>query len=156
MLAGAIQGRRVTIARGLAASVIGSVVLLSVPASAQDVASAPTAVDSVERGLRLRTDLGFRYNTIGLPDPPVRLEVDDIVNDEDDADVSGLVIFGYDRAFGAPMVVDFMGDFSADVGGDSPVSPFLDQASVFPQARLFSAFVGLSGAPGEEIGRAHV
>ena len=111
----------------------------------------PTTVDTVERGLRLRVDVGGRYKTIGLPDPPVRLEVDEVVNDEDDADVTGLVIFGYDRPFGTPLLVDFMGDFAADVGGDSPVSPFLDPASALPQARLYSAFVGLSGGPGEVL-----
>lgn len=159
MLAGAVQGRRVTTpafvrpVRSLAASVLLSATFVT-GASAQDAplpTDVPTAVDNVERGLRLRMDLGARYNTIGLPDPPVRLEVDDVVNDEDDADVTGLVIFGYDRAFGAPLVVDFMGDFAADVGGDSPVSPFLDQASVFPQARLYSAFVGLSGSPSDGL-----
>jgi hypothetical protein len=152
MLAGAVQRRRVTSTRSLAASVLLLAAVGGTGAAAQDVvATVPTYVDTVERGLRLRMDLGLRYNTVGLPDPPVRLEVDDIVNDEDDVDVSGLVIFGYDRPFGAPLVADFMGDFTGDIGGDSPVSPFLDQASFLPQARLYSAFVGLSGAPGEAL-----
>lgn len=156
MLAGAVERRRVTNARGLAVAPLFTLLFTSsfvAPAAlAQDVsASVPTYVDTVERGLRFRTDLGLRYNTVGNPDPPVRLEVDDVVNDEDDVDVMGLVIFGYDRPFGAPLMVDFMGDFTGDIGGDSPVSPFLDQASFIPQARLYSAFVGLSGAPGEAL-----
>jgi hypothetical protein len=152
MLAGAVERRRVTNARGLAVALLFTSSVVPSAALAQDVsADVPTYVDTVERGLRFRTDLGLRYNTVGNPDPPVRLEVDDVVNDEDDVDVMGLVIFGYDRPFGAPLMVDFMGDFTGDIGGDSPVSPFLDQASFIPQARLYSAFVGLSGAPGEAL-----
>jgi hypothetical protein len=123
--------------------------LASAPVASVPVESVPTVVDTLERGLRLRTDVWGRFNTIGRPNPPVRLEVDDIVNDESDTDVSGVVIFGYDRPFGVPIVTDLMGDFNVDVGGDSPVSPFLDQASAGPQARLYSAFIGLSGGPGE-------
>jgi hypothetical protein len=122
----------------------------SAAAAAQDVeAQVPTYVDSVERGLRLRADLWGRYNTIGLPDPPVRLEVDEVVNDNDDLDVNGLVLFGWDRPFGVPVAADFMGDIRSDIGGDSPVSPFLDDTSVVPRAHLYSAYVGFSGAPGE-------
>jgi hypothetical protein len=123
---------------------------LAAEAQAQD-SDVPTYVDTVERGLRMRLDLWGRYNTVGLPDPPVRLNVDEIVDDQDDLDVNGLVILGWDRPFGVPMVGDFMGHITGDVGGDSPVSPFLDDASAQPRARIYSAFVGISGAPGEAL-----
>jgi hypothetical protein len=116
-----------------------------------DPSVVPTQVDTVKRGLRMRTDLWGRYNTVGLPAPPVRLDVDDVVNDGDDLDVQGLVIFGYDRPFGMPIAADLMGDVRGDVGGDSPVSPFLDEYSAVPRLRLYSAFIGLSGGPGEAL-----
>lgn len=38
---------------------------------------APTVVDDVQRGLRMRIDLGGRYNAIGSASPPIRLEADE-------------------------------------------------------------------------------
>lgn len=148
------SGKRLS-STGIASTclLVGSM-LAPASASAQDAvdpATVPTYVDTVERGLRLRVDMWGRYNTIGLPAPPVRLEVDEVVNDEDDADIGGMVIMGWDRPFGVPMAADFMGDLRADVGGDSPVSPFLDDTSVAPRAHLYSAFIGLSGGPGEAL-----
>ncbi len=114
-----------------------------------DPAQVPTYMDVVQRGLRLRVDLGGRYRTAGLPDPPVRLEVDDVVDDRDDLDVTGAVIVGYDRMFGAPVQGELFGDFNVDANPDSPVSPFLDDQSDGPRLRLYSAFIGLSAGPGE-------
>ncbi len=114
-----------------------------------DASVVPTTMDTVKRGLRFRADLGTRFGAAGLPDPPVRLDVDDKVLDRNDLDVAGTVIFGYDRPVGIPIVFDGFGDFGADVGGDSPVSPYLDDQSVAPRMRLYSAFVGLSGTSAE-------
>ena len=114
-----------------------------------DASVVPSTMDTVKRGLRLRVDLGGRYVTAGLPDPPVRLEVDDVVQDRNDVDVSGTVLFGYDRPAGVPIVLDAYGDFNADVGGDSPVSPWLDDTSTQPRPHLYSAFIGLSGTAAE-------
>jgi hypothetical protein len=119
------------------------------PARAIDPGAVPTSVDVVQRGLRLRVDLGGRYGSVGLPDPPVRLEVDDVVHERDDLDVTGAIVFGYDRMFGLPMQADLLGDFLVDANPDSPVSPFLDDQSAAPRLRLYSAFVGLSAGPGE-------
>ena len=109
----------------------------------------PTYMDVVKRGLRTRLDLGGRYGTVGLPDPPVRLEVDDVVADRNDIDIGGSVIVGYDRPFGVPMAADLMADFNADANPDSPVSPYLDDTSRYPRLRLYSAFIGLSAGPAE-------
>lgn len=109
----------------------------------------PTYMDVVKRGLRTRLDLGGRYGAVGLPDPPVRLEVDDAVADRNDIDVGGSVIVGYDRPFGVPMAADLMADFNADANPDSPVSPYLDDTSRYPRLRLYSAFIGLSAGPAE-------
>jgi hypothetical protein len=106
-------------------------------------------MDTVERGLRLRADLSTRFVAGGLPDPPVRLEVDDVVFDRNDLDVAGVVLFGYDRPGNIPIAFDLFGDFGGDIGGDSPVSPWLDDTSVAPRARLYSAFVSLSATAGE-------
>jgi hypothetical protein len=114
-----------------------------------DPSQVPTYTDVVQRGMRLRVDLGGRYGAAGLPDPPVRLEVDDVVDDRDDIDVTGTVIFGYDRVFGAPVQGEVFGDFNVDANPDSAVSPFLDDQSAAPRLRLYSAFIGLSGSPGE-------
>lgn len=114
-----------------------------------DPAQVPTYMDVVQRGMRLRVDLGGRYGAVGLPDPPVRLEVDDTVDDRDDIDVTGVVIFGYDRMFGAPVQGEIFGDFNVDANADSAVSPFLDDQSAAPRLRLYSAFIGLSASPGE-------
>lgn len=119
------------------------------PAPTVDAALVPSYMDTVQRGLRLRVDLGGRYVTAGLPDPPIRLEVDDVVQDRNDLDVTGTVLFGYDRPAGVPIVLDVFGDFIADVGGDSPVSPWLDDSSAVPRPHLYSAFVGLSGTAAE-------
>lgn len=149
-----IASRRVASASIASTSFLVLGLVAAAPAPAQDAidpAVVPTYVDSVERGLRLRVDMWGRYNTIGLPDPPVRLEVDEVVNEQDDTDITGMVIMGWDRPFGVPMAADFMGDIRADVGGDSPVSPFLDDTSVAPRAHLYSAFIGLSGGPGEVL-----
>ena len=106
-------------------------------------------MDVVKRGLRTRIDLGGRYGTVGLPDPPVRLEVDDAVADRNDVDIGGAVIIGYDRPFGVPLAADLMADFNVDANPDSPLSPYLDDTSRYPRLRLYSAFVGLSAGPGE-------
>ena len=119
------------------------------PVAAVDSSVVPTYMDTVQRGLRLRFDLAGRYGAAGLPDPPVRLDVDDAVLDRTDLDVAGTVIFGYDRPAGIPILFDVMGDFGGDVGGDSPVSPYLDDQSFAPRVRLYSAFVGLSGTAAE-------
>ncbi|MDP2345065.1 MAG: hypothetical protein Q8O67_29240 [Deltaproteobacteria bacterium] len=112
--------------------------------AAVDASVVPTYMDTVQRGLRFRFDLGGRYGAAGLPDPPVRLDVDDAVLDRTDLDVAGTVIFGYDRPGGVPIAADVFGDFGGDIGGDSPVSPYLDDQSVAPRVRLYSAFIGLS------------
>jgi hypothetical protein len=117
--------------------------------AAVEASVVPSYMDTVQRGLRFRFDLGGRYGAAGLPDPPVRLEVDDAVLDRTDLDVAGTVIFGYDRPGGIPIAADVFGDFGADVGGDSPVSPYLDDQSVAPRVRLYSAFIGLSGTAAE-------
>lgn len=109
----------------------------------------PTTMDVVKRGLRTRIDLGGRSVSAGLPDPPVRLDIDDAVAERQDIDVQGSVIVGYDRAFGLPLAGDLMADFTADANPDSPVSPFLDDTSRFPRLRLYSAFVGFSAGPME-------
>lgn len=114
-----------------------------------DETQVPSYMDTVKRGLRSRIDLGGRYGAVGLPDPPVRLEVDDVVQDRNDFDIGGVVILGYDRPFGVPMAADLMGDFNIDANPDSPVSPWIDDTSQFPRVRLYSAFVGLSAGPGE-------
>jgi hypothetical protein len=114
-----------------------------------DASQVPSYMDVVERGLRLRFDLGGRLAAAGLPDPPVRLEVDDVVQDRNDLDVQGVVMLGYDRAFGAPLQADLLADFNLDGNPDSPVSPFLDDQSAGPRLRLYSAFIGLSPSPGE-------
>jgi len=106
-------------------------------------------MDVVKRGLRTRIDLGGRMGAVGLPSPPVRLEVDDVVGDRNDFDITGAVILGYDRAFGAPLAADLMADFNIDANPDSPVSPYLDDQSQFPRLRIYSAFVGLSAGPAE-------
>ena len=116
-----------------------------------DASVVPTTVDNVQRGLRLRVDLWGQERAIGNPDPPVQLIVPDVVKDKDDTDVGGMVIFGWDWPFGVPLVTDLMGDTAYDIGGDSPVSPFLDDQSVAPRVHLYSAFIGLSGAPGEVL-----
>ncbi len=118
-------------------------------APAIDPAQVPAYMDVVQRGMRLRVDLGGRYGAAGLPDPPVRLEIDDTVDDRDDVDVTGAVIFGYDRMFGVPMQSEVFGDFNIDANPDSAVSPFLDDQSAGPRLRLYSAFIGLSASPGE-------
>ena len=114
-----------------------------------DDSQVPAYMDNVQRGLRTRLDLGGRFGAAGLPSPPVRLEVDDVVQDRNDVDLQGVVILGYDRPFGVPMAADLMGDFNIDANPDSPVSPYLDDQSQFPRVRLYSAFIGLSGSPGE-------
>jgi hypothetical protein len=119
------------------------------PAPAIDPAAVPTYMDVVQRGLRARLDLGGRYGAVGLPDPPVRLEVDDVVQDRNDVDIQGAVILGYDRMFGAPLQSELFGDFNLDGNPDSPVSPYLDDQSAGPRLRLYSAFIGLSASPGE-------
>lgn len=119
------------------------------PTSSFDETQVPSYMDTVKRGLRSRIDLGGRYGAVGLPDPPIRLEVDDIVQDRNDFDLQGAVILGYDRPFGVPMAADLMGDFTIDTNPDSPVSPYIDDTSQFPRVRLYSAFVGLSAGPGE-------
>ncbi len=106
-------------------------------------------MDVVKRGVRSRIDLGGRYGQVGLPAPPVRLEVDDVVGDRNDFDIGGAVILGVDRPFGAPLAAELMSDFNIDTNPDSPVSPFIDDTSQFPRLRIYSAFVGLSAGPGE-------
>jgi hypothetical protein len=113
-----------------------------------DPTKVPTYMDVVQRGMRLRFDVAGRAVGVGNPDSPVRLEVDERT-EKNDLDVGGAVIFGYDRAFGVPLALDLMSDFGADVFGDSPVSPFLDDQSKQPRVRLYSAFIALSGTPGE-------
>ncbi len=114
-----------------------------------DESAVPTAPDTVMRGVRARADLRGRLVGAGLPDPPVRLEVDDVVGERHDVDVGGVVILGYDQAFGLPLALDLMGDFNVDANPDSPVSPWIDDTSQFPRVRLYSAFVGLSFGPKE-------
>jgi hypothetical protein len=135
------------------APLLAAVVLGSGGAYAQtvDASQVPTVVDSVERGLRLRLDLWGREAAIGNPAPPVALIVPDVVNEKNDTDVGGMVILGWDRPFGVPLAADLMGDTQYDIGGDSPVSPFLDDTSVAPRVHLYSAFIGISGAPGEAL-----
>ena len=114
-----------------------------------DESVVPTYMDVVKRGLRSRIDLGGRFGSVGLPDPPVRLEIEDVVQDRNDVDIGGAVILGYDRPFGVPMAADLMADFNFDANPDSPVSPYLDDQSQFPRLRLYSAFVGLSAGPSD-------
>ena len=114
-----------------------------------DESVVPTYMDVVKRGLRSRLDLGGRFGSVGLPDPPVRLEIEDVVQDRNDVDIGGAVILGYDRPFGVPMAADLMADFNFDANPDSPVSPYLDDQSQFPRLRLYSAFVGLSAGPSD-------
>lgn len=114
-----------------------------------DESVVPTYMDVVKRGLRSRIDLGSRFGSVGLPDPAVRLEIDDVVQDRNDVDIGGAVILGYDRPFGVPMAADLMADFNIDANPDSPVSPYLDDQSQFPRIRLYSAFVGLSAGPSD-------
>ncbi len=136
------------------ASLVSSSVNAQASATATDAPAiaetqVPTTMDVVKRGLRTRIDLGGRSVSAGLPDPPVRLDIDDAVADRQDIDVQGSVILGYDRAFGLPLAGDLMADFNADANPDSPVSPFLDDTSRFPRLRLYSAFVGFSAGPME-------
>ena len=135
------------------AAIILSAVGWTAGARAQtvDASQVPTVVDSVERGLRLRLDLWGREAAVGNPAPPVALIAQDVVNEKNDTDVGATLILGWDRPFGVPMVADLMGDTQYDVGGDSPVSPFLDDSSIAPKVHLYSAFIGLSGAPGEAL-----
>ncbi len=119
------------------------------PTASLDESVVPSYMDTVKRGVRSRIDLGGRFGAAGLPDPPVRLELDDVVQDRNDIDVVGSVILGVDRAFGAPVAGELMGDFNIDANPDSPVSPYIDDQSQFPRFRLYSAYIGLSASPGE-------
>lgn len=145
-----------TCATVAAAQVSGPVVSATAPSAAAtadapviDASLVPSTMDTVQRGLRLRVALGTRLSAAGLPDPPVRLELDDAVLDRNDLDVAGTVLFGYDRPAGMPLAFDAFGDFGGDLGGDSPLSPFFDDQSVAPRVRLYSAFVALSGTAAE-------
>jgi hypothetical protein len=122
-------------------------------ASAQtvDASQVPTYADSVQRGIRSRVDIWGRELAVGNPDPAVQLIVPDVVDDKNDTQAGGQVIFGWDRPFGVPIAGDFMGDYTGHVFPNSPVSPFLDDSSLAPRAHLYSAFIGLSGAPGEAL-----
>ncbi len=148
-----VSRRRVKLATPAAALflLVGTVAAARADAQTVDASVVPTYVDSVQRGLRLRMDLWGREALIGNPDPPVQLIVPDVVNEKNDTDVGGMVILGWDRPFGVPLTTDLMGDVTSDIGGDSPVSPFLDDTSVAPKAHIYSAFIGLSGAPGEAL-----
>jgi hypothetical protein len=126
---------------------------LASPASGQtaervmDPSQVQTTVDVVRRGPRVRLDIGPRFSTAGLPAPPVRLELDEVVNERQDLDIAGVVLMGYDQIFGAPVAGEIFGDFNIDANPDSPVSPYLDDQSALPRWRLYSAFVGLSAGP---------
>ncbi|HEY4222780.1 MAG TPA: hypothetical protein VGO62_15595 [Myxococcota bacterium] len=114
------------------ALVVSSVSAVAARAQTVDQTVVPTYVDSVQRGLRMRVDLWGREAAIGNPSPPVQLIVGDTVNEKNDTDVGGMVIMGWDRPFGVPLVGDLMGDTRWDLDPDSPVSPFLDDTSVAP------------------------
>jgi hypothetical protein len=149
--ASAVVGALVGEARAQAPAATTTDAAASSPAAGPvvDPAVVPTYMDVVQRGLRARLDLGGRYGAVGLPDPPVRLELDDVVQDRNDLDIQGTVILGYDRMFGAPLQGDVFGDFNLDANPDSPVSPYLDDQSQGARLRLYSAFIGLSASPGE-------
>src|ERR1043166_9478958 len=132
-------------------AIVGALAASSAEAQTADPSQVPTYVDSVQRGLRMRLDVWGRAVNVGQPDPPVALVVPDVVNETNDLDAGGMVILGWDRPFGVPLVTDLMGDVTSDIGRDSPVSPFLDDSSVAPKAHIYSAFIGISGAPGEAL-----
>lgn len=114
---------------------------------AVDVSAVPTYVDEVERGLRMRLDLGGRYLHVGSPAPPVQLDLESD-GAADDVDVSGLVLFAWDRPFGAPLKADLFAEGLFDLLSDAG-SVFADESSAGPRARLYSAFIGLSPSPGD-------
>src|SRR5687767_11807576 len=75
-------------------------------ADAIEAARVPTYVDVVERGVRLRVDVAGQARTVGLPDPPIRLELDERAEKDEDVGVDGAVLFAWDRPFGVPLVAD--------------------------------------------------
>ena len=142
--------------------------LLATAASAQDAAvKAPSLVDEVQRGMRLRLDLGGRYVGIGQQAPPILLEVgaNDTTEEQDtkdDIDVTGTILFGWDRPFGAPIKADLFAQGAFDLNTAGARDPFFDGQSfnafsdpgqieryepVAARLRLFSAFVGASFGP---------
>lgn len=146
LVVGAVADAR---AQGPVAPIASATSTPATSAATLDESVVPTAPDTVMRGLRTRVDVGARAVGAGLPSPPVRLEVDDVVGDRQDVDVGGVVILGYDRPMGVPLALDLMGDFNIDANPDSPASPWIDDTSQFPRVRLYSAFVGLSFGPAE-------
>lgn len=137
--------------------------------SSLDQSVVPTYVDDVQRGLRLRVDLGGRYTRIGAPATPIEVEREGNAGPNDDIDVSSVVLFGWDRPFGVPLKLDFFGegwldanpDFAHGVGATaSTTSYFVDGQSdnflrdqtgfdYLPRPRLYSAFIGLSANKGD-------
>lgn len=133
---------------------------------------APTVVDDVQRGLRMRIDLGGRYNAIGSASPPIRLEADEAQATDlnDDLDASGTVILGWDRPAGLPIGGEIFADGLFDLnpdqvplvagntklntliqnatvslnGIDPTISYFADDQNFTPKFRLYSAFIALS------------
>jgi hypothetical protein len=129
----------------LLSSLLGAGVATAQTAPSIAAEQVPSYMDNVQRGARLRLDLGGRMVGVGNPDPPVRLELDEQRGEDNDIDLAGAVLFGYDHIAGLPLQADVAGDFGLDVFGDSPVSPFFDDQSRQPRLRLYSAFIGLIG-----------
>lgn len=105
----------------------------------------PTLVDAVAQGPRLRLSSWGQLNTVLVSASPARLEVPETPSEAHDGDLSGLVIFGWDRPADLPLAADVLATVTGDVGGDGRSSVFLDDTSARPRAQLYSAFVALAG-----------